>query len=174
MEKWFSISTTAVIGIVVSSVVVYFAVIILTRIFGKRSFSKMSSFDFAMTVAVGSLIATTILSSSVSLLEGLLGLFLVYLLQLTAAYLRRYKTFSKVIDNTPLLLMDGPQILHKNLKKARVSEGDLRAKLREANVLELAQVRAVIFETTGDIAVLHSDKESQEVEKWLLRDVARS
>ncbi|MDO6471263.1 YetF domain-containing protein [Maribacter sp. 1_MG-2023] len=32
------------------------------------------------------------------------------------------------------------------------------AKLREANVLQLSQVKAVIFETTGDISVLHSDK----------------
>lgn len=173
MEKWFNISSTAIIGILISSIVVYIAVIVFTRVFGKRSFSKMSSFDFAMTVAVGSLIATTILSSSVSLLEGILGLFIVYLLQLTAAYFRRYKFFTKVIDNTPLLLMDGPKILYDNLKKARVTEGDLRAKLREANVLQLSQVQAVIFETTGDIAVLHSDKNSQPVEKWLLEDVIR-
>lgn len=172
MENLFSMSLSAIISITLSSIAVYIAVIMFTRIFGKRSFSKMSSFDFAMTVAVGSLIATTILSSSVSILEGILGLFIVYLLQLTAAYFRRYKFFTKIIDNTPLLLMDGTTILHDNLKKARVTEGDLRAKLREANVLQLSQVHAVIFETTGDIAVLHSNK-AQQVENWLLEDVSR-
>lgn len=173
MEKWINISSTAAIGIFISTIGVYIAVILFTRIFGKRSFSKMSSFDFAMTVAVGSLIASTILSSSVSLLEGIFGLFLVYLLQLCAAFLRRYKFFANAIDNTPLLLMDGPEILHNNLKKARVTEGDLRAKLREANVLKFSQIQAVVFETTGDIAVLHSDKSSPEVEEWLLKDVVR-
>lgn len=173
MEKWISISTTAVLGIFISSIVVYIAIIILTRIFGKRSFSKMSSFDFAMTVAIGSLIATTILSSSVSLLEGLLGLLLVYTLQLAAAFLRRYSFFTQVLDNTPLLLMDGSKILHHNLKKAKVTEGDIRSKLREANVLELSQVKAVIFETTGDIAVLHTTDDTQQVEAWLLNDVQK-
>lgn len=173
MEKWINISFTSALGIFISTIAIYIAVILFTRIFGKRSFSKMSSFDFAMTVAVGSLIASTILSSSVSLLEGILGLFLVYLFQLMAAFLRRYKIFTQIIDNTPLLLMDGPKILHENLKKARVTEGDLRAKLREANVLEMSQIQAVIFETTGDIAVLHSDKESPNVEPWLLKDVIR-
>lgn len=173
MEKWILISSTTAWGIFISSIVVYIAVIVLTRIFGKRSFSKMSSFDFAMTVAVGSLIATTILSSSVSLLEGLFGLFLVYLLQLTAAFLRRYKLFANTIDNTPLLLMDGPNILHENLKKARVTEADLRAKLREANVINLSQVQAAVFETTGDIAVLHSDKDAPNLDAWLLKDVVR-
>lgn len=55
----------------------------------------------------------------------------------------------------------------------KVTESDLRAKLREANVLELSQVQAVVFETTGDIAVLHSDKASQTVEAWLLEDVRK-
>lgn len=127
MDKLFEISTTSVFNIIISSVAVYIAVIIFTRVFGKRSFSKMSSFDFAMTVAIGSLLATTILSSSVSIPEGVLGLLIVYILQLTAAYFRRYKPFADAIDNTPLLLMDGPTILHENLIKARVTEGDLRA-----------------------------------------------
>lgn len=171
MDRLIDISTTSILYIVISSIVVYIAVIMFTRIFGKRSFSKMSSFDFAITVAIGSLIATAILPSSVSLLEGLFGLFIVYVLKLTAAYFRRFKVFSNAIDNTPLLLMDGPIILHENLKKAKVTESDLRAKLREANVLELSQIRAVIFETTGDIAVLHTDKDSKLVEPWLLEDV---
>jgi uncharacterized membrane protein YcaP (DUF421 family) len=59
------------------------------------------------------------------------------------------------------------------LKKARVTEADLRSKLREANVLELSQVRAVIFECTGDIAVLHTKDEDVEVEDWLLKGVDR-
>lgn len=124
-----------------------------------------------MTVAIGSIIATTLLSKSVSLLEGILGLFTVYCLQLTAAYLRRYKSFRKPIDNTPLLLMKGATILHENLKKARVTEGDLRSKLREANVVNLSEVRAVIFETTGDIIVLHTTNENTQVDSWLLEDV---
>lgn len=171
MEKWFTISTTSVLTILISTVVIYCAVILFTRIFGKRSFSKMSSFDFAMTVAIGSLIGSTILSSSVSLLEGVFGLLLVYLLQLSAAYLRRFKSFSKAIDNTPLLLMCGEEILYDNLKKARVTEVDIRAKLREANVLKRSHIKAVVFETTGDIAVLHGNDNSPELEDWLLKDV---
>jgi uncharacterized membrane protein YcaP (DUF421 family) len=69
--------------------------------------------------------------------------------------------------------MDGNTILHNNLKKARVTEGDLRSKLREANVLNLSQVRAVVFETTGDISVLHSSDENEELEDWLTKDVLK-
>jgi uncharacterized membrane protein YcaP (DUF421 family) len=117
MEKWFEASWTSIIAICITATVIYLAVIIFTRIAGKRSFSKMSSFDFAMTVAIGSILASTILSKSISLLEGLVGLGMVYLLQIFVAILRRSSSIEKLVDNKPLLLMDGTNILHDNLKK---------------------------------------------------------
>tara|TARA_R110002012_G_scaffold39867_12_gene109989 strand:- start:102 stop:623 length:522 start_codon:yes stop_codon:yes gene_type:complete len=173
MIKWFEASTTSIIAIVLTAIGIYIATILFTRLAGKRSFSKMSSFDFAMTVAIGSIIATTVLSKSVSLLQGIVGLAAVYVLQISVAMVRRFKIVQKIIDNEPLLLMDGEEILHNNLRKARVTEADLRSKLREANVLELSQIRAVIFECTGDIAVLHTKDEDVKVEDWLLKGVDR-
>lgn len=172
MYKLFEIKDTSILLIFLTALGVYIAVIVLTRIFGKRSFSKMSSFDFAMTVAIGSIIATALLSKSVSMLEGIIGLASVYVLQITAALCRRIKWVQDLMDNSPLLLMDGSEILHDNLRKARVTESDLRSKLREANVTRLSQIKAVTFETTGDISVLH-EKEGEPLEKWLISDVMR-
>ncbi|MGB3606498.1 MAG: YetF domain-containing protein [Psychroserpens sp.] len=155
-----------------TSIGIYSAVIIYTRIFGKRSLSKMSSFDFAMTVAVGSIIATTILADTVSLLEGTIGLGMMYLLQLVAAFFRRYTWFRKAIDNQPTLLMDGQKILKENLKAVRITEADLRSKLREANVTKLSEIKAVIFETTGNMVVLHK-RDNDDIDEWLLKDVQR-
>lgn len=173
MEKWFGTSLSSIGAIAITAAGIYAAVIIFTRIAGKRSFSKISSFDFAMTVAIGSIVAPPVLSRSISLLQGVTGLAAIYLLQMTAAALRRYDVFSKTIDNAPLLLMDGPHILEENLKKGKVTKTDLLSKLRESNVLRLDQVKAVVFETTGDISVLHGEI-NVELESWLLRDVHRS
>ena len=172
MNELFNISWKTTMLICLTSLGIYLSVIILTRICGKRSFSKMSSFDFAMTVAVGSIIATTVLSSSVNLMQGIVGLVAIYLLQIIIAVGRRNKLIRKMVDNSPLLLMDGERIIDSNLRKARVSEGDLRSVLREANVTQLSQIKAVVFETTGDISVLH--KESDEaLNLWLMKDVLR-
>lgn len=118
----FDISWKAFFLIVFACIGIYVAVIIFTRVFGKRSFSKMSSFDFAMTVAIGSIIATTVLSKSVSFLEGAVALLFIYALQLFAAYFRRYKWFRNMIDNTPTLVMDGPVMLKENMKAVRITE----------------------------------------------------
>ncbi len=171
MKEWYVSSLDSLVPVVLSAAGIYVALIAFTRIAGKRSFSKMSSFDFAMTVAVGSLIATTVLTKSTSLLQGIVGLAALYILQLIVARLREFKTVKKLVDNQPLLLMDGSKILHENLKKAQVSIGDLRSKLREANVIRLDQVKAVVFETTGDVSVLHSEDSDIQPEDFLLEDV---
>lgn len=170
MEEYFGLSTSALLAVFLSAVGIYCTVILLTRIAGKRSFSKMSSFDFAMTIAIGSIIGSTLLLSTVNLTTGIVGLASVYLLQQLVAYFRRFPSFGDIVENKPLLLMKGSQVLEDNLKRSRVTKGDLRAKLREANVTRLSQVKVVVFETTGDISVLHAE-EDQEVEKWLLEDV---
>ena len=172
-KKLFNLSTDSFTIIFLTAIGTFVALMLYTRIFGKRSFSKMSSFDFSMTVAIGSIIATTIVSSSVTMLQGIVGLGAVYSIQLTAAFARRYNWVKSLIDNKPLLLMEGEDIRYDNLKKARVTKDDLISKLREANVLEKSQIKAVIFEATGDISVLHTDKKNSEVEDWLLADVNR-
>lgn len=162
----------SILMIILSSIGIYTAIIVYTRLFGKRSFSKMSSFDFAMTVAVGSITATTILSETVSFLEGAIGLLMVYILQLVAAYFRRFSWFRKRIDNQPTLVMEGQHILKENLKAVRLTEGDLRSKIREANVTKLSEIKAVIFETTGNLVVLHK-RDNDGIDDWLLKDVQR-
>ena len=67
------------------------------------------------------------------------------------------------MQNQPALLMKDGVILHAALKATRVAETDLIAKLREANVLDFTQVRAVVLETTGDISVIHGDSCSDEL-----------
>ncbi|MDF9800510.1 uncharacterized membrane protein YcaP (DUF421 family) [Catalinimonas alkaloidigena] len=162
MKEWIFSSFDVLLPTVVSTVLVYALVIIYTRIFGLRSFSKMSAFDFAMTVAVGTLLSSTIINKSPSVVQSAVALLSLYFLQLIVAVLRqRLSWFNNAVDNQPLLLMDGPNILHENLRKAQLSEDDLRSKLREANVLNYQQVKAVVFETTGDVSVLHTGEDAQ-------------
>lgn len=171
MQNLFDVSGSVLLEVILSAIGVYIAIVVLTRFAGKRSFSKMSNFDFAMTISIGAMIATTILSPSVNFLQGLTGLTAIFLLELFSNYLRQFPQFRKLIDNSPLLLMDGSEILYKNLKKVRLSEEDLLSNLRKANVVQLSQVKAVIFENTGEITVLHSTNSSVQLEDFLLTDV---
>lgn len=143
--------------VVVAAVGVYVAVIVLTRLAGLRSLAKMSSFDFAATVAVGSTVASTALAAT-PLANGVMALAMLYGLQYLIATLRRKNAFRGTIDNEPMLLMANGEILEGNLQHARISRQELWAQLRLSGVQRREQVRAVIMETTGDMSVLQGDE----------------
>jgi uncharacterized membrane protein YcaP (DUF421 family) len=145
-----------VAAVILSTLVIFAAVIVATRLAGLRSFSKMSAFDFAMTVAVGSLVATVAVTEA-SLVGGLVGLVTLYAAQVAVAVARRRTGFEDAVDNEPVLLMADGRFLPDALRRTRITESDLRAKLREANALRFDDVRAVVLETTGDISVLHGE-----------------
>ena len=167
MKEWFTNSEESLIAIGLTALGIYIALIIMTRISGKRSFSKMSSFDFAITVAIGSVMATVIISKSVSLWQGIMGLASIYIIQMLVAFARRFKPVRKITDNKPTLLMKDGELLEDNLKKCNVTISDIKAKLREANVIQLSEVKAVIFESTGDISVLHG-AENKKIDDWIM------
>ena len=66
---WFDLARVLIVG-----VSAYAALVFLLRISGKRTLSKMNAFDLVVTVALGSTLATILLSKDVALAEGLLAL----------------------------------------------------------------------------------------------------
>lgn len=175
MQAWLDTSWSAVGLSLLTLLIIYLGVLLLTRLVGLRSFSKMSAVDFAMTVAIGSMIAGAISAPSPSLLLALAGLAGIFGIRWLLAFTRvHWPGLEQQLENSPLLLMAGNRILDDNLKRAQVSRADLRAKLREANVLNYDQVRAVIFETTGDVSVLHSADPQERLDPALLEGVRDS
>ena len=172
---WFLTSWGHVPLIILTTVGTYAALVFFTRVNGLRSFSKMSGFDFGVTIAIGSLFAATIIAKEPPLLQGAVALATIFACQRAVAALRvQGKSMRKLFDNDPVFLMKGQTIYHENLKKLRVTEDDLYGKLREANVLDLNQVRAVIFESTGDVSVLHGDPDGPELSDKLVSGVQES
>lgn len=150
---------------------VFTIIIIITRIFGLRTFAKMSSFDFASTIAVGSVLASIILNTDYSLLKGAVVLVSIIGFQTLFSFLvRKVDFFQELFTNKPQIIMWNGKILHDKLKKCNVGKDDLIAKLREANVHDFDEVKAVIFESTGDVSVIHN-KEDKEVSQRVLSDV---
>lgn len=155
---------------------IFFTVIILTRIIGLRSFAKFTTYDFAFTVAVGSIISST-LTSSTSIAQGSVAIAgLLFITGVMSFLQRKSSILNSAISNKPLLLMKGNEILEDNLKSARIDKNQMIAKLREANVLHYDQVLAVVLESTGDISVLHksSDSKDQVLQDELLSGVRHS
>lgn len=134
-------------------------VTLVIRLIGLRSLSKMTNFDFVVTVASGSLLAGAVQATEWSAyLQALGALAALFGLQFLLAKARQSsETFEQAIQNGPIFLMWEGEFIQDALNTSRVAKDDVIAKLREANVLHMSKVRAVVLETTGDISVLHGD-----------------
>ena len=171
-SDWLFTTWGSVGDVVLTTVAIYAVLILYSRIAGLRTFSKMAAFDFVMTVAIGSVVAGTMLFDGPSLLRGVATLTTVFVLQIgTAALRKRAGWFAGAVDNDPIVLMTRDGMIEENLRKTHVTESDVWAKLREANVIQTAEVRAVVLEATGDISVLHGEPDGPELEACLLSDV---
>lgn len=172
MKIFEPLSVSTIVQMGVAAICIYLYIIFITRITGKRTFAKMTSFDFAVTIAIGSILADAVNKPVSGLMPAFISLGLLAVLQ--AIFAKITSSSSKAqntLTNTPILLMKNGAIFKDNLKKALVSKADLMAKLREANVLQLSQVKAVVFETTGDISVLHSELPIQ-IDSIIMNDVS--
>lgn len=147
---WETLVRTLVVGILG-----YVSLVVLLRISGKRTLSKLNAFDLIVTVALGSTLATLLLSKDVSLAEGALAFALLISLQfgVTWASVRAPRVRSW-ITGEPLMLFYHGEFLPAALLRARVVEDEVRSAIRSANLKSLDEVEAVVLETDGSLSVI--------------------
>jgi uncharacterized membrane protein YcaP (DUF421 family) len=156
-ETWLFSSWSTVGWIALSGLVMLLVVVALIRLTGLRSLAKMSSFDFAVTVAIGSILGSVVASSS-SISDGAFAVGSLLAVQWLIAQFRRRSFGSRLVDNSPLLLVRDGEFIEEALTTARVTRSDVYAKLRQSNVHRMSEVIAVVLETTGDISVIHGEE----------------
>lgn len=156
-DSWMGLFRTVLVG-----VCAYAALLLLVRISGKRTLSKMNAFDLIVTVALGSTLATVLLSKDIALAEGILALALLIFLQLVITWLSvRSKGFSRLVKAEPRLLFHKGEFLWKAMKTERVNKGELLQAIRSEGISSLAQVEAVVLETDGSFSVLRKTDRSE-------------
>lgn len=147
---WSSLIRTLVVG-----VLAYVMLVVFLRISGNRTLSKLNAFDLIVTVALGSTLATVLLSKSVPLADGVLAFALLIGLQLVVTWTSiRMRWLRRILTGEPQLLLYRGEVMPASLRKARVTEDELRSAVRSSGVLALEQVEAVVLETDGSLSVV--------------------
>ena len=144
-----------VFRVIVIGVLAYAAVVTLLRISGKRTLAKMNAFDLVVTVALGSTLATILLSNSVALAEGVVGLALLVVLQIVVAWgASHYKAVGRLVKSEPRLLLHRGSLLEEALLQERIAPDEVAAAIRASGHADLARIDAVVLETDGSFSVI--------------------
>lgn len=149
-DSWQGLLRVLVVG-----TLAYGALVLLLRVSGKRTLAKMNAFDLVVTVALGSTLASILLTESVALAEGLLGLALLVTLQYVVAWASvRSARVRRLVKSEPRLLVRKGRLLEDAMRLERVGRDEVMAALRASGVADPGSVEAVILETDGSISVV--------------------
>jgi uncharacterized membrane protein YcaP (DUF421 family) len=145
------------IRVVIVGLLAYGSLILVLRLSGKRSLAKLNAFDFVVTVALGSTLASVLLSSDVALLEGLVAFGLLALLQWIVARLSIASSgFRKLVRSQPRLLLEHGRFREEAMAAERITQDEIVAMVRSAGIGQIEDVGAVVLETDGSLSVIRS------------------
>ena len=151
-DDWSGLFRTAIVG-----ALAYVALVALVRVAGKRTLAKMNAFDLVVTVALGSTLATILLSRDVPLAEGVLAFALLIGLQLALTWLSvRSDAVTAVVKSQPSLVAFRGQPLDDALRRQRVTGQELLQAVRQHGFASIGDTHAVVLETDGTFSVIGS------------------
>lgn len=150
----------SIVRVIVLGTLGYVALIVLLRVSGKRTLSKMNAFDFIITITLGSAFASLMVSKTVTLADGVVALSLLVALQymMTWIYVRS-RRFEQLVTGVPQLLFWKGDYLEGILKRERVSKEEVQAAMRNSNVTA-HETSAAVLETDGSITVFLMEGET--------------
>jgi uncharacterized membrane protein YcaP (DUF421 family) len=157
-DTWFGLVRIVVVG-----TAAYAALVLILRVSGKRTLAQLNAFDLVVTVALGSTLATVLLSKSVALADGLLGFALLVGLQYAVAWVSvRSPRFGAVVKSEPSLLLHRGRFLEGAMRRQRVTQEEVVSALRSSGLARPEDAAAVVLETDGSLSVVRAAGDGQE------------
>jgi uncharacterized membrane protein YcaP (DUF421 family) len=135
----------------------YSAMVLLLRVSGKRTLSKMNAFDFIITIALGSSLASVALNKSIPIADFITATFLFIGLQLLLTWLSvRVKAIKSLITSSPSLIFYKGNFLHKAMKRERITIEEIYNASRQKGISTLDEIDMIILETTGEVTIIET------------------
>lgn len=161
MDKLFYDDFENMIRIVISAPIIYLLVIGYIQLMGKRTTSQMNSFDWIVTVAMGSIVASVVTMKNVPIINGAVAIFTLMGLQyIITKMMVHFKFWRKVVRSTPELLVFEGKFLDDNMIKERMVRSEIYAAIREGGINGLSEVYAIVLETDATLSVIKKDEKN--------------
>jgi len=141
---------TGGLGWVLVKAVLMFAVAVMgLRLGERRTVAQLGAFDFAVAVAIGSIIGGTVTSSTASFATGAVALVTLLFAHRVVAFARRHSRIARIVDHPPRVLVARGEIQDRELARVGLTNADVYALLRQQGVEDLRQVGYLLYETRG-------------------------
>ena len=149
-QGWPGLGRTALVA-----VLAYVGLVLFLRLSGKRTLSKLNAFDLVVTVALGSILATTLLNKDVAVVEGLVAFASLIGLQYLVTWSSiRWAWIRRGVRSEPALLLRDGTPVEAALRRERVTENELLSAIRAAGGRTLIEAEVVMLESDGSLTAI--------------------
>jgi len=142
------------IQLLLSSVSLFFLVLLLIRLMGKRNLVRMTPFRFVSYIVIAVITALMSVNIITNFAFGLIGLGVWVLLPIALDYLSlKSKRIHDIVNGKETVLIKHGKIMEESLLQTRLTGEELLGELRSKNAFNLADVEFAVMEDTGEINV---------------------
>lgn len=144
--------------IAIRSLVAFLFVFAVTRVVGRRELSTLEPFDVIMLVVIGDLVQQGVTQSDYSVTGIVIVLSVVTLMTALFAYLNfRFPKLRPLMEGRSVVLIDNGSVIENNLRRERLTVGEVEAEARQQQIASLEQVRWAVLERNGRISFIPAD-----------------
>lgn len=145
--------------IVLRATVMFVVLVFLLRLLGKRELAEVSPFDLVVLIVLGDLIQQGITHNDFSLSGATLAIFTFAFWSLVLSWMSyKWRAAEKVLEGTPLVLVQNGKLLEKNLKEDRLTKAELESEMRNSGIAHIGDVAWAILEPQGKISFIGRQK----------------
>lgn len=141
---------------VLRATVVYFFLLVVFRIAGRRMLSEMTTFDFVLVLIIAEATQQGLLGNDFSVTNAFLVIITLIGIELALTALKqRSARLEKWIDGVPSVIIEDGRPLKDRMEKARIDEQDILSAARTGYGLErMDQIKYAVLERNGSISII--------------------
>ncbi|MBY0451724.1 MAG: DUF421 domain-containing protein [Bdellovibrionaceae bacterium] len=145
---------------IIRGAVVYFALLIMLKLGGRRQIGQLSPFDFVLLLILSNAVQNSMTGGDNSLIGGLIIAFsLVVINAVISIITTRNKKISRLIDGRPEVFIHNGKLYENILLRENISHDELKEILRKNGVLSASDVKYGVIEATGNISIIPKNKD---------------
>jgi len=135
--------------------ILYFLVVVVMRMMGKRQIAQMQPFELVITILIAELAATPMENSSIPLISGVIPILTLLSIQVLVSFVSiKSETFREIVCGKPSILISKGRIVQSEVRRLRINMNDLLEQLRSKDYPNLSEVEYAILETNGQLSII--------------------
>jgi len=148
------------ISIIIKTIVLYFYIVLVYRLMGKKEVGELSIIDLIVSILIAELAAMSIESTDRSILVSIVPILVLVIIQIVLSYISlKSDKIRKIIDGNPTTIIKSGKIKFNEMAKLRYGLDDLITQLREQGIKSIEEVDYAILENNGKLSVFQNTKD---------------